>query len=344
VTISGGLRVQSGIAYTPRVNADINGDGLANDRAFVFNPATAGDRVLGNAMQSLLAGAPSGARECLRSQLGGIAGPNSCTGPWSATLNLAASFDAYRLGFKNRGTVNLQLNNALGALDQALHGDSHLHGWGQMGFADPTLLDVRGFDALAHRYNYDVNPQFGSTTLNRAYRSPFSIVLDVKLDLGDNHETLFLDGVLRSFITDTTLDQQDIKERLMRSSIASSPLTQAIAAKAALGLSADQVATLAEGVSRYSSLRDSVYTDFAAYFYKSRHGYDHDEALRRWHDAIATVIWAQWDAGQLLQRTLSPPQMQKGLSTGAVGPNGGYWLSDRAIVKRVVEGRLLALE
>src|SRR5439155_1717028 len=31
-------RLQSGLPFTPRVGADVNGDGLANDRAFVFDP------------------------------------------------------------------------------------------------------------------------------------------------------------------------------------------------------------------------------------------------------------------------------------------------------------------
>ena len=38
-------RVASGRQYTPMVGGDINGDGLSNDRAFVFNPATATARV-----------------------------------------------------------------------------------------------------------------------------------------------------------------------------------------------------------------------------------------------------------------------------------------------------------
>ena len=36
-------RAVSGLPYTPLVAGDVNGDGLSNDRAFIFDPAKAGD-------------------------------------------------------------------------------------------------------------------------------------------------------------------------------------------------------------------------------------------------------------------------------------------------------------
>src|SRR3989449_7888766 len=48
-----------------------------NDRAFVFDPATAPDSGLVNGMRALLAGAPAAVRGCLDSQLGRIAARNS---------------------------------------------------------------------------------------------------------------------------------------------------------------------------------------------------------------------------------------------------------------------------
>ena len=44
--------------------------------------SSAPDTALGNGMQRLLSGAPGNVRECLRDQLGAIAGRNSCTGGW----------------------------------------------------------------------------------------------------------------------------------------------------------------------------------------------------------------------------------------------------------------------
>ena len=75
------------------VSGDINGDGLANDRAFVFDPANAPDAVLTSGMNALFAGAPQAARDCVRSQLRRVAARNSCDGPWTQSLNLALSLE-----------------------------------------------------------------------------------------------------------------------------------------------------------------------------------------------------------------------------------------------------------
>ncbi len=78
----------SGSAYTPVVGNDINGDGRANDRAFIPNPATTTDTALRSQFATLLAAAPRTARNCLQAQLGAIAGAGSCRGPWEARLDL----------------------------------------------------------------------------------------------------------------------------------------------------------------------------------------------------------------------------------------------------------------
>src|SRR5262249_23659162 len=56
--------LRSGLPYTPVVAGDVNGDGFANDRAFVFDGRS---------------------RACLQRQVGRIADRNSCEGPWTAT-------------------------------------------------------------------------------------------------------------------------------------------------------------------------------------------------------------------------------------------------------------------
>src|SRR5512143_3526419 len=72
---------RSGLPYTPVVAGDINGDGYANDRAFVFDPARAGDSTLAAGMRSLLASGSSSARKCLAGQPRQMASRNSCPGP-----------------------------------------------------------------------------------------------------------------------------------------------------------------------------------------------------------------------------------------------------------------------
>ena len=80
-------RLNAGAPYTPLVGSDINGDGFRNDRAFVFG-TNAADPVVAAAMSDLLASASSRVRGCLEKQTGRIAGRNSCTGPWQASLDL----------------------------------------------------------------------------------------------------------------------------------------------------------------------------------------------------------------------------------------------------------------
>src|SRR5207244_13335513 len=48
-------RLLSGLPFTPLVGSDINGDGARNDRAFLFDPATATDTAVANGMRALLA-------------------------------------------------------------------------------------------------------------------------------------------------------------------------------------------------------------------------------------------------------------------------------------------------
>jgi len=86
--------------------------------------------------------------------------------------------------WNGRVLPNLYLQNVLGGLDQALHGNSGLRGWGSQGTPDPILLVPRGFDAQANRFRYDVNPRFADTRALRNFnRDPFRIVLDVSLNL-----------------------------------------------------------------------------------------------------------------------------------------------------------------
>jgi hypothetical protein len=178
-------RFMSGLPYTPRIATDVNGDGLFNDRAFVFAPNRAADPQVATAMQALLTEAPSQARDCLLRQLGTPAAPNSCRGPWSALLNARIGLIS-RSGFTRRGfTATLHLTNPLGGLDQLLHGSEHLQGWGGVAAPDPTLLSVRAFDPGMLAYRYEVNPRFGSTRATQQLAQvPFRVTLDMSFDLG----------------------------------------------------------------------------------------------------------------------------------------------------------------
>jgi len=176
-------RAQSGLPFTPIVQGDVNGDGRGGDRAFIPNPANVTDATFASQLTSLMSNGTPSARQCIEDNLGKVAGRNGCRGPWTQSLNIQWRPPMPRK-WNGRVLPNLYLQNVLGGLDQALHGNSGLRGWGSQGTPDPILLVPRGFDAQANRFRYDVNPRFADTRALRNFnRDPFRIVLDVSLNL-----------------------------------------------------------------------------------------------------------------------------------------------------------------
>jgi hypothetical protein len=180
-----GAQWSSGIRYTPRVSNDINGDGRANDVAFVFDPASAPPDVA-DAMSALLTNGPHAVRSCLGHQRGHIARIGSCKGPWSTAV--LARLDFF-LKWLPSGGLTINFINLGGALDQLLHGSNHLHGWGEPAYADPVLLFVDGFDPASRQFHYRVNPRFGQRGSSRLVRNPFQIQVSFSSTIGPSLET-----------------------------------------------------------------------------------------------------------------------------------------------------------
>ena len=179
---------RSGTAYTPVIAGDVNGDGYGNDRAYIFDPAKSTDPVVAAGMQNLLTNGTKEAQACLRAQLGALASRNSCTGPWTFSGNLNVSFNSLNVGLPQRATLTLQVGNALGALDRVVNG-ANLKGWGQNIQPPQQLLFVRGFDATAKAFKYEVNQRFGSTLpAQTAIRSPVSVTALLRFDIGPTRE------------------------------------------------------------------------------------------------------------------------------------------------------------
>lgn len=178
-------RVTSGVPFSPVVDADVNGDGVANDPAFVFDPARTADQAVSEGMQRLLNG--NDAAGCLRASLNRVAGRNRCTTPWSWSLDLQANVNGGRLARVPQLNVSLIASNVISGADQLLHGTRGLRGWGDPGFPDPLLLRVRGFDPAQRAYRYEVNPEFGTRAGARnPYRTPFTLTLQGRWTLGSD--------------------------------------------------------------------------------------------------------------------------------------------------------------
>jgi hypothetical protein len=186
--VSGMARMSSGAPFTPLVNRDINGDGLRNDIAFIFDPSASGtDPGIAAAMNRLLANAPSRVANCLESQFGTIAERNSCRNGWNQSLDMRASLRPNLPTLQRRLTISADFRNVLTGMDQLFHGRDNMRGWGEGQRADANLLEVRGFDRAQNRFIYEVNEGFGQTRRGpNAFRNAFSVTLSGRLAIGGN--------------------------------------------------------------------------------------------------------------------------------------------------------------
>ena len=283
---------RSGTPFTPIVAGDINGDGYANDRAFVFDPAQTSDPTLATAMQSLLDASSARVRSCLQRQLGQVAGRNSCEGPWTSTASMSISFNPIKVHMPQRATLSFQISNPLGAADLLLHGANHTHGWGQSAIPDASLLYVRGFDAANQRYRYEVNQRFGATNPQlTAFRSPVTLTAMLRVDIGPTRERQLLTQQLdRGRTHDGIRLTQPILRALYGSGGLTNPLSVILRQQDTLGLTpaqADSVATLNRW---YIVHLDSIWTPITTYFAGLPDHFDEGEAYARYrHGREASV-------------------------------------------------------
>jgi hypothetical protein len=326
VTTSLDLQIRSPVAFTPVVGSDINGDGLANDRAFLFDPRTAQASGV-SGLSDLVADARPSTRRCLTSTIGAVARPSSCAGPWSTTMNAAVTIDSYRIGLQNRGSLRIVLSNVAAGLDLLLHGAANPRGWGQVAYPDPVLYHVRGYDAAANRFLYSANPRFGSSSAFRAsFASPFRISIDLSIDVGRSAESRWMEPRLAPSAPDTTVSAEEIRARLAWRG--PGLFDDMIRMRDSLRLSQPQVDSLVAWSSVHARYRDSVYADLATYLAEQRGEYASRAVQSRSHDAFAAVRWHEWAFGQPIRALLDERQMAIVTSPSWLA-GMRYWLLDR---------------
>ncbi|MGH7615857.1 MAG: hypothetical protein ACREPM_01365, partial [Gemmatimonadaceae bacterium] len=306
-------RFSSGFPFTPMVGQDINGDGLANDRAFIVDPTTSKDMMLAAGLSKLLATAPSGVQSCLLRQIGHTATRNSCQGPWTSAMNARITLTGYLLHLPDQiAEISLNLTNPLGGLDQALHGSAHLHGWGTPTLVDPVLYSVRGFDPSSSAFRYQVNPRFGTTsaTLNTV-RAPFRLTLDVSMDLGRPLQAQLLERWLnqgRAGRPGDKLSSTDLVRRYTR--MVPDPYNQIIREADSLLLSPSQVTRLRERQNTYQQKMAAHWEQLAHYLtdlpdvYMMREAYSRQEEMT---DEAWGIAWR--DLHEALPEILTPVQL-----------------------------------
>ena len=281
VTVSAFARVMSGSPFTPIVASDVNGDGLANDRAFVFaSPST----------DALIASSASGVRDCLLLQRNRSAARNSCEGPWTTSLNAQLTIEGghFHLGSRLRA-IHLNLSNPLGGLDRLLHGSGALRGWGAQSVPDPVLHFVRGFDESARRFQYEVNPRFGTTDQARTtLRAPFRATIDVSFNLTPDVAQQQLERYLgpgRGGRPGPRLTVDDLVRRYARN--VGDPYQAILNESDSLLLSRAQVEALQNAGVSYRAQIDSLWLSLATNFAELGDHYDVATAVGRQEAALA---------------------------------------------------------
>lgn len=309
VSLSGFLNVFSGTPFTPIVQGDINGDGLAfNDRAYVSRTVP-GDSVASAQLATLFANSPAAVQRCLRADEGRSARRNGCRGPWTATLNASLSASFRRGAFREPIRVALFFENPLAAVDRVLHGQN-IRGWGTVAAPDPTLLAVRGFDPVSGRFAYEVNSRFGATDpLLSAVRAPFRATIDVTVPLG---ATLPQQQLARSLRDGRTrpgprLDVAQLKARYARN--VSNPMAGVLDERDSLFLSAEQVRQIDSVSAVFQTRVDSVWTELATYLTVLEQTYNEREALERQERATDAAWEIARQESQVLTRILLPVQL-----------------------------------
>ncbi len=325
--VTGVLRVQSGRPYTPRVGGDINGDGLRNDRAFVFSPSSVADTALAVGMRRLLDAAPDAARRCLLSQLNRVSERNACRAPQTTSLDLQFNFRP-QLGATLGRRLQLQvgLMNPLAGIDQLLHGSDNLRGWGQPAFPDNTLLYVKGFDPATSSFKYTVNERFGSNALARsALRNPFQVALTARLQVGVDRQRQLLEGMLNASGGGNNRPGLDVRAMVRR--LAPNPVTPLMDLKDIIKLTPDQVTQIkAIGDSLHAKTEDLTTRLEAQMQKEAKSGGDVQTLFPKLQPLLQEARNNYLQATQSIQKVLTPEQwaeVPESVKNPTLRPGGG---------------------
>lgn len=304
-------RLQSGLPFTPVVQGDINGDGRANDRAFIPNPATA-DAALSSQLAALLNSSTGNVRECLNAQIGRVASRNSCRGPWSQNLSVQWRTPLPAKIYGHRVTSTVFFDNPLGGLDHLINGSDNLRGWGTQAYADPTLLVPRGFDANARQFRYDINPRFGDTRGSRTLsRSPFRVTIDFSLDLSTDYDLQQLRRALEPVKVNSEWQRRSIDSLTSFYVTNSSSIHKMLVAESdSLFLSKDQVAKLRVMDSTFSEGVRAIYRPLAEYLATIPGGRSNAEALQRVTAAKKEYWKLFWQQPEIAGDIVTPTQRE----------------------------------
>lgn len=295
IYLQGFGRIQSGIRYTPIVGSDINGDGAANDRAYI--PAIGdADVQLAEGIASLLHGTSGLVRACLSQQRGMISRAGSCQGPWTVTADATITLTQPALHLGSRATVNIDLFNLAAGADALLNG-AHPRGWGQPTAVDPRLMFVTGYDPVAKQFQYTINQNFGSPPTSRlSLGNPFAVSVGVRVNLEHDRDQqlLELERTRARRSHSTALDEQGLLARLIHRY--PNPAQVLLAATEDLLLDSTQTIALERSAQAYKAELDTLWTPVAASVASDWVHLDAAKSTMLIHDTsrIAASVFVRW--------------------------------------------------
>lgn len=261
------VRVASGMAYTPLVSQDINGDGLSNDRAFIFDPLRTRDTSLARGLTQLLTDSDSRVRSCLNRQRQQIAEPNSCRTDWTAQVDLAVHANpSVGFGAGRRWRLSATLVNANSALVRLFRLQNSVFGRSALTSPDPRLLQVIGFDQAQNAFRYRVNQQFGRSMDNGAFARwpPFEVHVGVQVPL-DRSRNIIRASVPRERAVDDSARIASVRQELVRRFFNAPPVDTVLAYRDTLGLTADQVRSIRATTAQFAQHQIEILAPLVEY-------------------------------------------------------------------------------
>jgi len=151
---------------------------------------------------------------------------------------------------------------------------------------------VRGFDAQAQRFRYEVNPRFGSTNPRfNAIRQPVTITMSLRVDVGPSRERQTLTQQLDRGRTreGVKLTEPMIKAMYGTGGVLN-PMAQLLRQSDTLALTGPQADSLATMNRAFTISVDSIWTGVAKELAALPKNYDQDLAYDRYkHAREATV-------------------------------------------------------
>lgn len=209
--------------------------------------------------------------------------------------------------------VHVNLTNPLGGLDELMHRNTNLRGWGTQPLPDPVLLYVRGFDPSTNHFLYTVNPRFGNTNPSQTtLRAPFQLTLDVSVALGRYVAEQQLERYLkpgRSGQPGPRLTVAELKTRYERN--VTDPYAAILSESDSLLLAPPQAAALQKVRERYRQRMDSLWTALSEYLDGLGDKYDVAIAVARQEGAIADAReLTRLDVQLEIPRILTPIQIK----------------------------------